>query len=241
MGLVVAAALLLVLLALATVAAWFVAQGGVVQATSDLAAGRATSAARAWRAGLHLAWRYVGLWLLLAAAGIVVAAAVAAPVAALVALKAPNWLTVVLVLLWVPLLAGLMASAAVGSVVVTFAQRAIVVEDLGAVAALGSGWRLFRTHVGDSLIAWLIGLALALVAGALAMAAVGVAGAVLGAVGVALWAAAGFGAPTIGFGVVAALALVAGLLLAVAISNTFLWSYWTLAYMRLSGRTPAAA
>lgn len=71
-----------VLLGLILLVLSFIAQGGMAQATSDLATGHASSLGRAWSAGLHLFWRYVGLWLVLVAAGIIIAAIIGAVVAA---------------------------------------------------------------------------------------------------------------------------------------------------------------
>jgi len=44
----------------------FVAVGGRARATTDLATGHPSSLSRAWRAAVHLFWRFVGLWPLLA-------------------------------------------------------------------------------------------------------------------------------------------------------------------------------
>jgi hypothetical protein len=117
------------------------------------------------------------------------------------------------------------------SIVVTFAQRAIAVEDLGPVGALGAGLRLLRGHLGESLLAWLIALALGFGAGPAVF--------VLGGVGVGVWAVAGLSAPTVGYGVLAGLVLLAALLVVVGVANTFLWNYWTLAYLRLTGQAAA--
>jgi hypothetical protein len=46
------------LIGLACVALSFIAQGGMAQATADLATGRGGSLRQAWRAGLHLCWRW---------------------------------------------------------------------------------------------------------------------------------------------------------------------------------------
>jgi hypothetical protein len=118
---------------------------------------------------------------------------------------------------------------------------AIAAEDVGPVAALRSGWRLLRLHIGESLLAWLINVALAIGA-AIALVA-GVLSALLALLGVgaAISEAPGFDTPTFVYMGLAALALLAVGLTLVGVANTFFWNYWTLAYLRLSGRAPATA
>jgi hypothetical protein len=62
----------------------------------------------------------------------------------------------------------------------------------------------------------------------------------LGDLGVGVWAIAGLTAPTVAYGVLVGLVLLASLLLIVGLANTFLWNDWTLAYLRLSGHGAAA-
>jgi hypothetical protein len=56
-----------------------------------------------------------------------------------------------------------------------------------------------------------------------------------------LFAVAGLSAPTLVYAALGGAALVALALTVLGIANTFLWSYWTLAYLRLSGRTATPA
>lgn len=238
---VVGLAALVVLVILLLIGVGLIAQGGLVTAISDLAAGRPSSLGAAWRAGRRLLRRYAGLWLLLLGLVIVVAAIVGSLAAALIGTLAmtggtlPGWQTVAAALLvGLPLAAsGLLAAILVG-IVVTYAQRAIAIDDLGPLAALRAGWRLLRAWPGRSLLAWLIGLGLSLGAGlTVALASVAVAGIVGGAVAL-LWLAGGFTTPTMliiglgGFTFVVAILILAGL------SNTFFWTYWTLVYLRLA-------
>jgi hypothetical protein len=64
--------------------------------------------------------------------------------------------------------------------------------------------------------------------------------ALVGGGGVALWSVAGWTAPLFAYGALALAALLAAVLAVCAITNTFFWNYWTLAYVRLSGRAAAA-
>ncbi len=269
---VVVAAVLLTLIVMS-----FIARGGMAQATTDLATGHASSFASAWRAGRHLFWRYVGLWLLLALAAVLVVAAlgvvvavavlvgtlsqsplagvaIAAMVAAAVVVSfvwfvlrmtrasgAPRWLVAVVATLFgLPVFTVVLVIALTLSIVVSFAQRAIAVEDVGPVAALRSGWRLMRTHIGESLVTWLINVGLALATGVAVVG--GALGAVvlLAAVGALVFAVAGISTPLFAYAGLAGLLLLVGVLTLVGITNTFFWSYWTLVYLRLSGRAAPA-
>jgi hypothetical protein len=277
-GLLIALAALATVFVLALIVLSFIAQGSMAEATTDLATGQPSSFGRAWRAGLHLFWRYVGLWLILAAAAFVLAAAIALVVAAAVIAAtvaqaplmgaavaavvvaavvvsfvafivritpestAPRWLVVLLATLFaLPVFTVLIVAALTLSIVVAFAQRAIAVEDVGPVAALGSGWRLMRGHLGESLLTWLVNVGLALVCGIVCVAGVLGTLVVLAGVGALVFAAAGLTAPLMGYIGGGALVFLVGVLTLAGIANTFFWTYWTLAYLQLRGRGAVAA
>ncbi|HLZ29979.1 MAG TPA: hypothetical protein VKV73_21875 [Chloroflexota bacterium] len=279
-GLLVGLAMLGLVLMLVLLVLSFIAQGGMAQATADLGTGHTSSLRRAWGAGVHLFWRYVGLWLFLIAAGLVIAAVfgalvaavafvtftgqapgvgvgVAAAVAAAVIVgfvaivlrvtrdaRAPHWLIALGATLFaLPIFTVVLVVSLTLSIVVAFAQRAIAVEDIGPIAALQSGWRLARAHVGASLLTWLVNLGLALATGITF--ALGLVGTliVLGGIGALVFAVAGLTAPTIAYISLGGLVLFVGILTLAGIANAFFWTFWTLAYLRLSGHTapsPAA-
>ncbi len=249
-----------------------IAQGGIARATVDLAIGRSCTLSSAWQAGRRVFWRYVGLWLVLVGAGVLVAFLIAvmvvamityAPLGLLLALlvaagavfafvrvilrmserwSAPRWLIGLGAALFaLPLFTILIVAALIVSIVVAYAQRAIAAEDIGPVAALRLSWHLLRLHVGESLLAWLINVALAIGAAiAIAASVLSTLLALIG-VGAAISAAAGFATPTLVYIGLAALGLLAVGLTLVGVANTFFWNYWTLAYLRLSGPAPATA
>jgi hypothetical protein len=246
LGMILALVGLAALLGLAMLVVSLIAQGGMAEATVDLARGRSSSFGRAWRTGLRLFWRYVGLWLTLIGLAILVAAVIGAIVAAAIALAnlggGGTLLAVVAgVLLGLPLALGAIVVAIGASIVVAYAQRAIFAEDAGPVAALWSGVRLLREHPGTSALVWLINLALGIGAGIAALLAVVAVLFVLALPGVGFWALAGFTGPTIVYGGLAILAVVAAGIVLSGIANTFLWNYWTLAYLQLTGRRGATA
>jgi hypothetical protein len=245
-GLVATAAGAALALVLALVVVSLIAQGGMAEATVNLATGRPSSLALAWRAGRRLFWRYAGLALLLvgavlaaaAAAGVLAAAALAPVVAA--ASIAPELAALAFVVL-VPLGLAAVIAAVAASIVVAYAQRAVYAEDAGPLAALGAGWGVLRAHPGASVLTWLVNLALAFGVGIAAALAVGAVVAVLAVLGMGAWAVSE--AAGVAYVILAALAVLAGGALLAAVTNTFFWNYWTLAYLRLAGRErrPAGA
>ena len=112
--------------------------------TSPLAPSRS---GRAWRTGLHLFWRYAGLWLLLIATVALIGAVVAAVVALVVglsfAVQHAAWVVAPAVLVGLVLVVAA-SRWVVASIVVPFAQRAIAVREVGPLAALRDGWLVLR-------------------------------------------------------------------------------------------------
>lgn len=239
-GLILGMAALLGLTVLALLVVSLIAQGGLTGATAEYARGRSSSFGRAWRTGLHLFWRYAGLWLLLIATVVGVGALVAAFVTLVVGLTSvvqqAAWVIAPAVLVGLVLvLVGIVAGVVV-SIVVQFAQRAIAIRDLGPLAALRNGWHVLRSRPGASLLVWLINLSLTMVAGlavTVAMLAVVLALAIPAA---GLWAMFQLSAATVAYLAVAAAVGIGVLLTLISIVNTFFWSYWTVAYLRLTDR-----
>ena len=234
-----------ILLGLVLLFVSLVAQGGMTEATVDLARHEPVTLGIAWRAGLHLFWRFLGLVLLLIAAAIVLAVLIGTIVALAIGTStlASGNVRGVVAALWVLLgvvLALVAIPAAIGvSIVLAWAQRAIVVENVGPIVAVRDGWELLRHHLGSSVMVWLVNVGLSIAAGlAVLFGLIGVV-AILALIGVVVWTLIGFTTATaiyIGVGVVIA---IAALWLMEAIVNTFFWSYWTLAYLRISGQQPA--
>lgn len=259
-----------VLLIVALVVVSVISQGAISRATAEIAVGQPTTLGTAWREGLHLFWRFLGLGLLLMlavlAVGLLVGTGIAlmalgwttgqpfGTIAGLVVLAgvaaAFVWLTLDLcravpldrriaaavaiagAILVVPIL---LFAAVASSLLVTYAQREIAVENIGPVDGLRRSWRLLREHLGESFLAWLVSVALSVVAAAGLFVAVALVALVLLAIGAGVFMLAGLGAPTISYAVVAGVAAVAAVLALVGLSNTFFWSFWTLAFLQLRG------
>jgi len=100
----------------------------------------------------------------------------------------------------------LLTLGAVVSIVLVYAERAIVKRDLSLIAALRYAWRLFSEHRGASLLTWTLSVLFA-----------GLTAAIAGSMWLMFATATG---------------IVLAVLLA-AIANAFFWNFWTLAYLRL--------
>lgn len=216
-----------------------IAQGGMVQATAALARGEPMTLGVAWRWGLALGWRYFGLGLILAA--IVILAGVISGGLAVLTLAAAGAggeargpLIALAVLLGLLMLVIFVPLAIAMTIVTTFAQRSIALEDVGPIEGLRRGWRLMWSHKGSSALAWLINVGLGLVAGLAVGLSVVVLLAALGGVGFGLYALWGWSTPLFAYGGLALLTVIAGSWLLSAIANTFFWSYWTLIYLQLT-------
>lgn len=245
---IVVAVALIVLVGLVLIVLSLIAQGGIVRACADIATGHGSSAGAAWRAGRDLFWRYVRLALLIFLVFVAVAIVVGLGIAALVVFavirgdEASGGLVAIGILVGLAFVGVAIVAGVVGSVVVTFAQRAIAIEDTRPMAALVLGWRLFRRHMGTSLLVWLVSLAVSVGMGIAAAVAGLLILALLGAIGFGLYAVSGgFTTLTIAYAVVAGVALVVAGCVALGLFGAFAWNYWTLAYMRLRARDAAGA
>ena len=242
-GLIAGLVALVALLAMTLLVVSLIAQGGLAAATADLANGQSSSLRRAWRTGLHLFWRYVRLWLLLALAVALIAALVASFVALVLGLtlwtQRSAWVMAPALLVGLLLAVTGVAAGVVAGIVIPYAQRSIAVRDVGVMAGLREGWQVLRGHPGASLLVWLLNLALSFGAGLVITTAMIVAILVLAMPAVALWAVFALSAPTIAYLSLAAFAALVLLLTLISVANTFFWSYWTLAYLRLRPGPPA--
>lgn len=240
--LIAAVAAVLALLGLLLLVVSVIAQGAMARATADLALGRPIGLGQAWGAGVRLFWRYLGLWLLVLLLGVAIVLAIAAVGGALALLIQETGGALRLVLIGLAGLLGIAAALAAIpvfialAVAVAYAQRALAVENVGPLAGLKVGFRLVRQQLGTSALVWLVNLALAIAAGLAIVVGVLLLLIPVAAVGAVLFVS------TVGLTVLIPYLLVAAALLGIgawflgAIANSFFWSYWTLAYLRLTGR-----
>jgi hypothetical protein len=213
-----------------------IAQGGMSRATIDLEQGRAVTLAQAWQAGTHYFVRYLGLTLVFAALAITAALVVAFGVSsALVAGSVyPGPIAVVAIARVIALgIALIPVILVLTGIVFQFAERAIAERDEGPVAAIKDGWRIFREHPGNSFLVWLLSVLVGIV-GALAIGVgVAVTAIPLAVIAIPLFMALGPNALTVALATLGVLAMIGAALLVGAAVNTYLWNYWTIAYLRI--------
>ena len=170
-----------VLIGVAFWAAALIARGGLIAAVDQIDGGGSSSFGDAWRAGWAKGWRLIGAGLIPAIPGLVAAIVVIALVAGFIGAASTinemlgavgagmliTLITLCCITFLVSLVLGLLH---------TFAERAVMLEDLGVFEAYGRGWEVIKTNAGPALILWLIqvgisiGLGIILVAPSIFMA-----------------------------------------------------------------------
>jgi hypothetical protein len=239
---IVAAVGLILLIALALLIVSFIAQGGMARATAAVAQGEPMTAGEAWRSGLALFWRFVGLWLIQIGIGIAFLIGIGVVALIFVALGAATdgggraGVIALGVLLGLALLVALIPLLIAYSVVLVYAQRAMAIEGVGPFDGLGRGARLLRANLGASALTWLlmVGIGIAIAIG-VTIALIILVLPLIG-VGFGIYAASGFSTGLFTFAAVALLLVIAVAWLISGVANAYSWSYWTLAYLRLTGR-----
>jgi hypothetical protein len=219
-----------------------VCRGAVISGGAEAASGTHVPLGRAWSSGTRAFGRLFGLDLLWLVAWLIVLGVVVLFALSAVrgqALEGINWLSFAIGLGSVLALLGIIASLL--SVVIAYAQRAIVLDGAGPIEGLGAGFGLARRQFGTSVILWLISLVLsigggiALLIGLLILA---IPAAIVGGIlSIIINAAGGSGIPALI--VTVGLVLIVGVLVGAAALNTFLWHFWTLGYLRLAQPAPA--
>jgi hypothetical protein len=233
-GLIALGVVIVLVLALA----WFllscVTTGALVRASAEHDAERPFGFGLAWRAGLGTFWSILGLKLLGLLYGVLVLLVVGGLVVLGVVSAVNNQtgtLAAVIAIGIVVLFAVVVVSIAVGLAFI-LATRAVVLEQRGAVAAVGRGFELLRTRLGRVLLVWLIQIGLALAGGlGLAIAIIPLVVVVGGIVFVVAVSGGPVAAALVG--VPLGLLLVAVLVAAGGAVGAYLSTYWTLAFRRV--------
>lgn len=236
-ALAVGIGLVALLLFLLFVTLSIISNGGLAASVAALDRGEERRFSSTWRAGLSRFWRVLGYFILFFVIGLAILVLIALPLGLLVAgvfagteSGSARVLTVVFAVLAGILLA--VVTLIPLSIVAQFALRGISVGGERVFASFGGGFRLFRRNLGRSLLVWLIWVGLSIATGLALVLAALIVGLLLFLPTIVL-AVAEYTTAAIVTGAVAALILVPLFVVAVAGINTFLHSYWTLAYLRL--------
>jgi hypothetical protein len=240
-GLIVAAAAIFILMAIAFFVLAAVCEGAVVRAAAEHDAERPFGLGMAWRTGRATMGAMIRFRLLVLVLGLPVLIVFALLAIGLVAAIARNNAAAIAVLVLIGVL--FILATIVFVVALTFVNRlgarAVVLEQIGATAALGRGYRLLRKRLGRVLLVWLLSVAVGI--------ALGICVAIAGAVLVVPAVVIGFAAYASGSSawwlviVLAALILLPIFLVISAFLAAQSSTYWTLAFRRLEIDQPAYA
>lgn len=198
--------------------------GGLIRSTSAADRGHLISFSQTWKAGLSTFWRILGVTILAILTMLVITALCGVPIVLSLLGGAPGIVIAVLIgaILFLPYIAFLFLLA----FTVIYAEREIVLQDVGVFDALKAGWELTKQHFWKSMMVWLVmllsglifvlGLIIALLVLAIPFVVIGIAN---------LFAGLVLGIPVgIAFIIVASGAV-----------TTYSYSVWTLAYETLKG------
>jgi hypothetical protein len=144
-----------------------ICEGATIRASAEHDAERPWGLRLSWQAGLHTLWPIVRFRLLLFALGLPLALlAIAVVVGTIIAIVNQSGVAVV------PLVIGglLLVLAGIPYAIYLFfldrlGSRALVLEQLGAVASIARGHRLLFKRFGRTLIVWLLSIAVGIVVG----------------------------------------------------------------------------
>ena len=196
-----------------------IARGGLVAAVDTLDGGSASSFSDAWRAGWQKGWRLLGIGLIPAIPGLLLAIVIIALAAAFIgaasatAQEALAAAGVGMVITLIAVICIVSLASLVLNLLRTFAERAAMLDDTGVFESYGRGWEVLKDNAGPALILFLIqvgigiGLAVVLFLPSLLMALCCI-----------FWPV---------------------LLLISGIKETYFSTLWTLGYREWTGRGPA--
>ena len=214
-----------------------IADGGIIRAAVEHDEGRPYRLGVAWRQGYSTGWRIAGIRLLTLLL-IAVPAVFVTTLGVAAAASASTAVGLAVILGLAAALAGLASLVfwLVLSVAAPLGERSIVLENTGVIDGLANGFRLIRWHFKEVAVAWLIMLAVSIVASiATAIFAVVAAVAIGIPAGGAAVAAWWMGGTT---GVVISVAIFLVFLVGALLAAAGLWSayssvYWTLLFNKV--------
>jgi membrane-anchored glycerophosphoryl diester phosphodiesterase (GDPDase) len=242
--LVVGIVVVVLLIVLLFIVMFIISQGALSESVAAIDRGEGRRFGSTFRTGLRNFWRVLGYYVLffLIAVGLLVAIGVPTALViggTFVATQSTGARIIVAVLAGLVALALLILIFVPLHIISRYALREIVVRRMRVFGSVGSGYGVFRSNLGRSLLLWLIHIGLMIGIGIALLVAVLLVGLVLFiptiALGLAEYTTAAWVA-----GVIAGLILLPLLLVASGAAGTFGHSYWTLAYLRLTTPTETA-
>ena len=248
-ALVVALVVVGVALLLAFVAMTLISQGALAENVAAIDRGEGRRFSSGWRAGLGNFWRVLGYYVVFFLIGLGLLVAIGVPLALLIAgtfaltdsVGARVAVAVLAGLLGILLLLVVFVPL---SIVAQYSLREVVVRRAGVFASVGGGYGVFRRNVGRSLLLWLVNLGLGIGVWIAVLIGLLLVGLVL-FLPTILLVFAEYTTAAVAAGIVAGVILLPIVLAVSGATGAFFHSYWTLAYLRLTGhredRGPAQA
>lgn len=249
--LIVIAIVLVALAILIGLALWLIgiiARGGLVVGVQQVEEENSTGFKRAWRAGVQRFWTLLGIHALLEVLPAVVFGLLLAGLILLfvgggvgIGVTTESAAPVALAILAglccaVPFICGAAIVFIVLGLLVLYAERAAMLEGLGATTAIKRGWQVLKANLGPTLLLWLIFLAIGLGVGLVTMGIFAVIAGPVVAILLSTEPAWWWIAP-VGIGL---LLLFAVSMFIRSVLETFTSATWTLAYRQMTGLQPAA-
>lgn len=241
-GVIVGLVALAVVLALVALLIYLVAQGALTESVAAIDRGGERRFGTAWKAGTRRFWRVLGWAALVFVIGVAILIVVGGPLAGLVigvfsATEATGARVAVVIVVALIAIAAFVLLLIPLQIVAELSVRELVLREERPVAALRSGYRMFRANLGPSALVWLIQFGIGIgvvVVLAIALAIIGIL-LFLPTIGLVI---ADVVAGAIVAGVIAGLILLALFVVAFGAFGTFAHAVWTLAYLRLKRPEP---
>jgi hypothetical protein len=239
LALILVVAAVAVLIVLLFIVMSLISQGALAESVAAIDRGESRRFSSAFRVGVYNLWRVLGYFLLLVLISLGLLLVIGGPLALLVTVvfagtEAAGARILIVVLAALVGIILLLVVFVPLSIVWQFGLRELVVQREGIVGSIGGGYRLFRRNLGKSLLLLVIQIAIAIGAGLALLIATLLLGLLLAAPALILFAT-GLNTAGIVAGIVAGLILLPLLLVASGALGAFNHSYWTLAYLRLTG------
>ena len=235
----------ILLLVVAVIVLSLIAQGALIESVAAIDRGGERRFKTAWKSGTRTFWRVLGWAVLLVVIALGLLIVIGAPLAGIVfavfsATESLGVRIAVGVVVALLAIAALIAIFIPLKIVAELSVRDLVLREERPVAALRHGYRMFRAHLGPTLLTWLIQLGVSIGA-TIVLVIVGLVLAVVVAVPTIALFAADLAAAAIAVLALAALVLIPLFLVLFGALGTFTHSFWTLAYLRLGreGQQPA--
>lgn len=226
-------ALCLIILIIGFLYISYAAKAGLILSVNNLEKNdRSMGFAPAYRSGRQYAWRLFGLNLLIGLIIILILTALALPIALVFINKQSVTAIIIAAFFGFLVFAAALILGIYFNIVRRLAERSLVLKNQKIMESLEHGRAIFRRQRSESLIVWLIEIALGIAYGFAIFLALAVVVALLGGIGAAVYVVAHLTGLLI-YLALAIIILLAVIIFAGGVFTSFISTYWTLAYQAL--------